>query len=347
MQYRHLGQTDLEVSLIGLGTMTWGEQNNQAEASAQMDYAREQGINFFDAAEMYPVPPRPETQGATESMIGHWLTATGAREQIVLATKVTGRGDANIGMGHIRGGPRLSREHIFKAIDESLARLQTDHVDLYQIHWPERRTNFFGQLGYVHSEDDGIALEETLSAMGELVKQGKVRHIGLSNDTPWGLMACLRIAQERGLPRIASIQNPYNFLNRSFEVGLAECCLREQVSLLAYSPLAFGVLSGKYLDGAMPENSRLALFKRFARYGNPQAEAATAAYVALAREHGLDPAQMALAFVNSRQFTTSNIIGATSMEQLRSNIASLEVTLSDPVTAAIEDIHRQYCIPSP
>lgn len=347
MEYRKLGQTDMNVSTICLGTMTWGQQNTQDEAFEQMDYARDQGINFFDVAEMYPVPPKPDTQGASETCIGNWFANTGKRDQVVLATKVTGRGDANSGMSHIRGGPRLNREQIFEAIDASLTRLQTDYVDLYQIHWPERRTNFFSQLGYTHGDDDGVSIEETLSAMDELVKLGKVRHIGISNESAWGLMEYLRLSREKDLPRIASIQNPYNLLSRAYEVGLAECSIREQVSMLAYSPLGFGVLSGKYLGGALPENSRLTLFKRFARYGNPYAEAATEAYVNLAKAHGLDPAQMALAFVNCRQFLTSNIIGATSMAQLKSNIASLSVSLSDEVLEGIEAIHKQYCIPSP
>lgn len=347
MLYRKLGQTDIEVSLIGLGTMTWGEQNTQDQAFSQMDYAVDHGINFFDCAEMYPVPPRPETQGRTEAYIGNWLAKTGKRDQIVLATKATGRGDANTGMGHIRGGPRLSREQIMQAVEDSLSRLQTDYIDLYQLHWPERRTNFFGKLGYQHSDDDGIGIEETLSALAELVQQGKVRHIGLSNESAWGVMEFLRLSREEGLPRIVSIQNPYNLLNRSFEVGLAECAIRELVGLIAYSPLAFGVLSGKYLNGALPDNSRLTLFKRFVRYGNPQAEAATQAYVTLAREHGLEPTQMAIAFVNRQQFLTSNLIGATTMEQLRSNIAAVDLSLSEELMAGIEAIHTQYCNPSP
>ncbi|MEH6549945.1 MAG: NADP(H)-dependent aldo-keto reductase [Pseudomonadales bacterium] len=347
MERHRLGKTDLNVSKICLGSMTWGEQNSQDEAFAQMDYAVEQGINFFDVAEIYPVAPRAETQGRSEAYMGNWFAHNGKRDQIVLATKVTGRGDANSGMDHLRDGPRLSREHIFAAIDDSLARLKTDYIDLYQMHWPERRTNFFGQLGYTHSDDDGVSLEESLSALSELVAQGKIRHIGISNETPWGLMECLRLSRELNLPRIASIQNPYNLLNRSFEVGLAECSIREEVSLLAYSPLAFGMLSGKYLGGLKPEGSRLALFDRFVRYGNPYAEAATEAYVKLAREHGLDPAQMALAFVNSRQFLGSNIIGATTMEQLKSNIASFDLILSEEVLEAIELIHKEFCIPSP
>jgi aryl-alcohol dehydrogenase-like predicted oxidoreductase len=296
---------------------------------------------------MYPVAPKPETQGLSEDYIGQWLAKTGNRDKIVLATKVTGRGDSNPGTAHIRGGPRLTREQIHQAIDASLQRLQTDYVDLYQVHWPERSTNFFGELGYQPKTDDGVPIEETLSALGELVDAGKVRHIGISNETPWGMMEYLRLARETNLPRIASIQNPYNFLNRSFEVGLAEISLREKVSMLAYSPLAFGMLSGKYIGGKKPKGSRLALFDRFVRYGNPYAEAATEAYVNLAKEQGLEADQMALAFVNSRPFMTSNIIGATTMEQLKRNIDSINVSLSDEVVKAVEAIHHRYCIPSP
>lgn len=345
MELRQLGKTDIRVSAICLGTMTWGEQNTQEEAFAQMDYAIDQGINYFDCAEMYPVPPRAETQGRTETCIGNWLRERGQRDKLILASKVSGRADW---LAWIRKGPVLSREHIFAAIDASLKRLHTDYLDLYQLHWPDRNTNYFGKLGYQHdASETAVPLAESLGALGELVKAGKVRHIGLSNETPWGLMRCLELADELGLPRIVSIQNPYSLLNRSFEVGLAECSMREQVGLLAYSPMAFGVLSGKYLNGQWPEGARVTLYKRFSRYTNPQAERATTEYVALAREHGLDPAQMALAFVTSRPFTTSTIIGATSMAQLKSNIASAEVTLTDVVLGALEAIHERQPNPSP
>lgn len=347
MEYKKLGSTNIDVSLICLGTMTFGEQNSYEEAAEQMDYALAQGVNFIDAAEMYPVPPRAETQGETERIIGRWLAARGKRDDVVLATKVAGRSLPGGDFDHLRGGPRLSREQIHAAIDASLERLQTDYVDLYQVHWPERITNFFGQLGYRHRDDDGITIEETLSALGELVKAGKVRAIGISNETPWGLMEYLRLAREQNLPKVQSIQNPYSLLNRSFELGLAEMAIREQAGLLAYSPLAFGMLSGKYQGGARPAGARLTLFERFSRYSNPQSEAASDAYVALAKEAGLDPSQMALAFVNSRQFTSSNIIGATTMEQLRTNIASIEVSLSKELLGKIEEIHQQYRIPAP
>ncbi|MCV6626351.1 MAG: NADP(H)-dependent aldo-keto reductase [Cellvibrionaceae bacterium] len=347
MEYRQLGNTDLQVSLICLGTMTWGQQNTEAEGFEQMDYAFEQGINFIDTAEMYPVPPRPETQGATETIVGNWLKARGLRDKIVLASKVAGRGDNNPGMEHVRGGPRLSAEHIALACEDSLKRLQTDMIDLYQVHWPERATNFFGQLTYRHRETGEIDIRETLEALAKLVEQGKVRYIGLSNETPWGLMEYLRLAREYNLPGVVSVQNPYSLLNRSYEVGLAEMSMREQVGLLAYSPLAFGVLSGKYLNGQRPEGARLSLFERFSRYTNPQAEAATEQYVALAREQGLDPAQMALAFVNQQPFVASNIIGATSMEQLKANIASVELTLSKEQLKAIDELHQRQPFPAP
>lgn len=347
MQYRNLGNTGLHVSELCLGSMTWGEQNSESEAFAQLDYATAQGVNFIDTAEIYPVPPRSDTQGSTETCIGNWLAKTGKRNDMVVATKVTGRGDRNAGTEYLRGGPRLSRDHITRAVEGSLQRLQTDYIDLYQLHWPERITNFFGRLGYSHSEDDSIALHETLQAMAELVKSGKVRHIGVSNETPWGVMECLRLAREYDLPVIASIQNPYNLLNRVFEIGLAEMVIRENMAMLAYSPLGFGVLSGKYLNGNKPEGARLTLFDRFQRYARPAVSEAVAAYVALAQAHGLDPAQMALAYVRSREFVTSTIIGATTMAQLQSNIASVDLILSQEVVEGIEAIHGRNTNPAP
>jgi len=345
MQYRPLGTTGLEVSALCLGTMTFGEQNTEAQAHAQLDMALDAGINFIDTAEMYPVPPREQTQGLTEAYIGSWLHRRGGREKVVLATKVAGPADW---LDYLRGGPRLDRANIRAAIDASLSRLRTDYVDLYQVHWPDRPTNYFGELGYRHPPaDTGIPLEQTLEALDELVREGKVRHIGVSNETPWGVGRYLQLSQAKGLPRIASIQNPYSLLNRTFEIGLAEYSHREAVGLLAYSPLAFGVLSGKYLGGTRPAGARLTLFDRFTRYSNPEAQQATSEYVALAGRHGLDPAQMALAFVTSRPFVTSNIIGATTLEQLGADIASIDLTLSDELLQAIEAIHRRQPNPAP
>ncbi|MDO6441126.1 NADP(H)-dependent aldo-keto reductase [Marinobacter sp. 2_MG-2023] len=345
MQTRKLGSTDIDVSLICLGTMTWGEQNTEQEAFEQLDYATSEGVNFIDAAEMYPVPPRAETQGLTETYLGNWLAQRGRRDDLVIASKVAGPGN---GLSYLRNGPRLTRNHIIEACDASLKRLQTDYIDLYQVHWPDRNTNFFGKLGYEHDPKEKFTpIEETLSALGELVDAGKVRHIGLSNETPWGIMEYLRLATELGLPRIASIQNPYNLLNRSFEVGTAEIAHRERTGLLAYSPLAFGMLSGKYMGGKWPEKARLTLFERFSRYNNGGGADATRAYVELAHQNNLSPAQMALAFVNSRSFLTSNIIGATTMEQLQENLGSLSVQLSPDTLEAIEAIHGEFTYPCP
>jgi aryl-alcohol dehydrogenase-like predicted oxidoreductase len=326
--------------------MTFGEQNTEAEAHAQIDAALDAGINFIDMAEMYPVPPRAETYGQTERYIGSWLRRSGRRDRVILATKVMGPSEDLL---YVRdGSTRLDRRNIEAAINGSLERLGTDYIDLYQLHWPDRRSNFFGKLGYVHDpKDDPIPLEETLEALGRLVETGKVRFIGVSNETPWGVMRYLQIAAERGLPRIVSIQNPYNLLNRSFEVGLAEIAHRESVGLLAYSPLGFGVLTGKYLDGQRPEGARLTRFQRFQRYTREAAQAPIRAYVETARKHGLDPAQMALAYVNSRPFLTSTIIGATSLEQLASNIASIDLELSAEVLAEIEAIHQRHPNPCP
>ena len=347
MEYRQLGNTDINVSHLALGTMTFGQQNSEDEAFEQLDYAVQEGINFIDVAEMYPVPPKAETQGMSEVIIGNWLAKRGNRGKVILATKVTGNGSANASLSYIRGGPRLTAEQIKQAIDGSLKRLQTDYIDLYQLHWPDRTTNYFGSLGYEHGDDNSVPLQESLSALADCVKAGKIRYIGVSNETPWGLMECCRLADRHGLPRIASIQNPYNLLNRSFEVGLAEIALREKISLLAYSPLAFGVLSGKYIGGHLPTGSRLSLSSHFSRYQNNYAQQATAAYVELARSHGLDPSQMALAFVNSRAFTIANIIGATNLKQLATNIDSLRITLSAEVIAGIDAIHQQYSNPAP
>lgn len=346
MHYRPLGQTAIRVSELCLGTMTFGEQNTEAEAFAQLDRALDAGVNFIDAAEIYPVPPRPETQGLTETYIGNWMARRGHRDRLILATKVSGPGDW---LAHIRGGTaRLDRANIEAALDASLRRLRTDYVDLYQLHWPDRDTNFFGKLGYRHSEPDtSVPLAETLGVLDDLVKAGKIRHAGLSNETPWGAMQALALADQRALPRVVSIQNPYNLLNRTFEIGLAEVTIRERCGLLAYSPLAFGMLSGKYRHGARPAGARLTLFERFDRYSNPQAVAATERYLAIAERHGLDPAQMALAWVTGQPFVTATIIGATSLEQLERNLASAELELSDEVIAEIEAAHTEQPNPSP
>ncbi|WP_394131839.1 NADP(H)-dependent aldo-keto reductase [Shewanella maritima] len=346
MKYHRLGHSTLEVSEICLGTMTWGEQNTQAQAFEQLDYAIGRGVNFIDTAEMYPVPPQATTQGETERIIGHYLKAMGNRDNLIIASKVAPtviNGDA------IRPEMKLDWRNIHQAIDASLSRLQTDYIDLYQVHWPERQTNFFGQLMYEHDEDDhSTPILDTLEALAEIVKSGKVRYIGISNETPWGIMKYLKLAEKHDLPRIASVQNPYNLLNRSFELASSEVCLRENVSLLPYSPLAFGTLTGKYCDDQWPANARLTLYKRFSRYnGTDMAKAATQAYVDLAKEFGLSPAQMALAFVNSRQFVASNIIGATNLEQLKENIDSHQVTLSDELILRINELALEYRIPCP
>lgn len=351
MIYSTLGHSDIRVSRICLGTMTWGEQNTQAEAFQQMDYALSQGVNFWDTAELYSVPPRAETYGKTEEIIGQWLAKTGQRSQIVLASKIAGPGEF---VSHIRDGKsRFNRQQIHQALDKSLERLQTDYLDLYQLHWPERPTNYFGQLGFeapsTHHNGHAAteAFEETLEVLTELVKAGKIRQIGVSNETAWGTMKLLQIAQEKGLQKIVTVQNPYNLLNRSYDIGLAEVSYQENVGLLAYSPLGFGALSAKYLKGQQPEEARLTLFPHYDRYSNDNAVKATELYAALARGNGLTPAQLALAFVNSRPFVNATIIGATNMAQLRENIDSINITLDDEVRHQIERIHAQYTIPSP
>lgn len=345
MWYNALGRTDIRVSCICLGTMTWGEQNTEAEAHRQLDMALEAGVNFLDTAEMYPIPPKAGTQGRTEAYIGTWLKARGNRDKVVIATKVSGPAEFAT---HIRGGPRFTRDQVEAAVDASLDRLGTDVIDLYQVHWPDRRTNFFGQLGYAHDEEENfVPLEDLLGHLNRLVEAGKVRAVGVSNESAWGLMSYLEIAGQTGLPRMVSIQNPYSLLNRAFEVGLAEVAIREECGLLAYSPLAFGTLSGKYLGGAKPVGARLTLFPHYERYLGPRAVAATEAYVDIAREAGLDPAQMALAYVNSRRFLTSTIIGATTESQLETDLASTSVTLPEDVVTAIEAVHAENPNPAP
>jgi len=346
MEYRELGNTGTDVSVICLGTMTYGEQNTAAEAFEQMDYALTEGVNFFDTAELYAIPPREETYGRTEEIIGNWLHTRKNRDKIILASKIAGPGEGWV--DHIRDGKtRYNRAHIEVALNASLQRLKTDYVDLYQLHWPERKTNYFGPLGYSPKADSFTPIEETLGVLADLVQAGKIRYIGLSNETPWGVTQFLKAADKLGLPRIVSVQNPYSLLNRSYEVGLAEISWREQCGLLAYSPLGFGVLSGKYLHDASPAGARLTLYPDYSRYSSPQALSATEKYVELAHVHGLNPAQMALAYVNSRHFLTSTIIGATSMEQLKINISSIEVHLADETLDEIEAIHTQHPNPSP
>ncbi len=349
MQYRPLGRSNIQVSLITLGTMTWGEQNTEAEAHSQLDLAVEHGVNLIDVAEMYPVPPKAETQGLSERYLGSWLKKSGKRDQLLIATKATGPARKPHNPRHIRGGiNNFDRKGLTDALHGSLERLQLDHVDLYQLHWPDRSVNIFGQLDYQHAADEEtVAIDETLSILSEFVKAGKIRHIGLSNETAWGVAQFLRAAEKFDLERVVSIQNPYSLVNRLFEINLSEFALREQVGLLAYSPLAFGALSGKYLDGARPAGGRLTLYERFARYNGTQTSTAIAAYVALARQHQLDPAQMALAYVNSRSFVTANIIGATTMAQLRSNLDSINLQLSAEVIAGIEAIHKMHPNPAP
>ncbi|MBF0246575.1 MAG: NADP(H)-dependent aldo-keto reductase [Alphaproteobacteria bacterium] len=351
MEKSRLGRTDIQVSRICLGTMTWGEQNTREEAFEQMDIALDRGVNFFDTAELYAIPPRVETYGATERIIGEWFRARGRRDRVVLASKVACRNAIGRGpqVAYMREGEmRLDRANITAALDASLKRLQTDYIDLYQVHWPERPCNMFGQLGYDQGAgDDTTPILETLEILDELARAGKIRAIGVSNETPWGVMRYLHLAETRGLKRVVSVQNPYNLLNRTYDIGLAEVSLREDCGLLAYSPLAFGALSGKYLNGAKPAGARMTLWPFYARYTNPQAEAATARYARLAGDHGLDPAQMALAFVTARPFLTANIIGATTRAQLESNLDSVNVALSAEVLAEIEAIHAAIPNPAP
>jgi aryl-alcohol dehydrogenase-like predicted oxidoreductase len=345
MEYREIPHSDLKVSLIGLGTMTWGEQNTEAEGHEQMDYALEEGVNLFDAAEMYPVPPLPETCHETERIIGTWFADRGSRDEVILATKVVGPGSH---MNHIRDRPRLDRDNIMEAVEGSLTRLKTDYIDLYQLHWPDRPVPLFGGRDYSPPrKDDSIPIEETLKVLGELVDQGKVRYIGLSNETPWGAMKFLQIADSLCLPRIITIQNSYNLLNRTFDGGLSEVCHEEGVRSLPYSQLAFGKLSGKYRAGAMPQGARLSLWERFARYNGPTSDAAVEAYATIAEESGLSLAQMSLAWINQRHHVASNLIGATTMGQLRENIASVDVTLPGEVRKAIDTVHHRYPNPCP
>tara|TARA_B100001079_G_C16338313_1_gene482299 strand:- start:52 stop:1080 length:1029 start_codon:yes stop_codon:yes gene_type:complete len=342
MRYKKLGNTELEVSQICLGTMTYGEQNTEKEAHQQLDYSVSEGVNFIDTAEMYAIPPREETQGRTEEIIGTWLAKRKDRDKIYIATKVAGPG-----MDYVREGSRLNKKHIFEAIDDSLKRLRTDYIDLYQTHWPERKSNYFGRLGYDYSDDMGVPIEETLDAMSQLVKSGKVKNIGISNETPWGTNKYLELHKDKGLEKIMSIQNPYSLLNRIYEVGLAEISQHESVGLLAYSPLGFGQLTGKYIQKT-EKNSRLGLYGDwFTRYSNNQCLNAVERYADIAKKHKMSLTHLALAFVNSRPFVTSNIIGATTMEQLKENISSININLDDEIIDEINEIHELQPNPAP
>ena len=345
MKYTTLPNTDIQVSKICLGTMTFGQQNTEAEGHAQMDYALEQGVNFFDTAEMYSVPARQETYGSTERILGTWFQKTGNRDKVVLASKIAG---PNPNFTYMREKNDFSPASIQYALDQSLLRLQTDYIDLYQLHWPERKTNFFGQRGFKVQDDaweDNIhAVLETLNGF---IQQGKIKHIGLSNETPWGIMRFLEESKYHNLPRIKTVQNPYSLLNRLYENGSAEIGIRENVGLLAYSPMAFGVLSGKFLTGEAHPNARINLFPQFSRYNSEQSAAATRLYHEIAQQNGLTLTQLALAFIEQQPFVTSTIIGATTMEQLKENIDTINVTLSEELLQAIDAVQAKIPDPAP
>ena len=346
MNFRKLGNTDLKVSTICLGTMTWGEQNNQKEAFEQMDYAISQGINFFDTAEMYAVPSTKKTFGKTETIIGNWFKERNNRKKVILATKISGPG-----LSWIRGGGlQYTKENISSALLGSLERLQTDYIDLYQLHWPERNTNYFGKLGYKHKteEREWNDFESILRTLKQFVDEGKIRYIGLSNESAWGLSKFLELSRSQNLPRVMSVQNPYNLLNRTYEVGLAEISIREQSGLLAYSPLASGVLSGKYRNNQKPKGSRLQLFgDYFPRYAGKSSNLAVEEYFKIAKKHKISLAQLSLAFVNQQSFVTSNIIGATTMKQLEENIGSSNIKLSSEIIDEINLVHKNNSNPAP
>ncbi|WP_425076652.1 aldo/keto reductase [Psychroserpens sp. S379A] len=345
MRYTTLPKTDIKVSKICLGTMTWGNQNTQDEGFAQMDLAVDKGINFFDVAELYPVPATAETYAETERIIGNWFEKTGKRDQIVLATKIAGPGDYT---AHIRTNG-FSKEALNEAVDNSLKRLKTDYIDLYQLHWPERQTNTFGVRDYTHNPNDRWTdnFNEILHNLDEIIKSGKIRQVGISNEKAWGTMRYLEESKTNNLPRMITIQNAYSLLNRVFEGDMAEISLREDIGLLAYSPMAFGVLSGKYIKGIEADNARLKLFPRFARYSGNKATEATKRYLQIAEDHNMTLAQMSLAFVTERPFITSNIIGATSLEQLEENIDSININLSDEIMTAINAVHAELPNPAP
>ena len=345
MKFRKLGTTDLDVSLICLGTMTWGTQNNEKDAFEQMDYSLGEGVNFFDTAELYSVPPNSDSFGKTEVMIGNWFEKRKNRKKIILASKVAGPG-----CNWIRGGKNnFDEKTIGEAIDGSLKRLKTDYIDLYQLHWPERSTNYFGTREYTVDSDEGTwnSFESVLEALGKFIKSGKIRYIGMSNETPYGLSKYIELSKSKKLPRMMSVQNPYNLVNRTYEIGMSEISIREKCGLLVYYPLATGALSGKYRNGQMPKNSRQALFRGWERHLNPLALKAYEEYFKLAKESDMTMAQLAQAFVNTRPFVTSNIIGATTMEQLKENIDSVNIELSDDIIEKINVIHNNNPNPSP
>jgi aryl-alcohol dehydrogenase-like predicted oxidoreductase len=346
MKYRQLGRTNIQVSSICLGSMNWGDQNTEKEGHAQLDCAVEYGVNFIDTAEMYPIPPKPETYGRTEEIIGTWLKQRSDRDKLIIASKIAPPGKNR---PYIRGDTnKLDERNIRMAVDASLKRLQTDYIDLYQVHWPERHANNFGQLNYTHAPArDGTPIAATLEALENMVRAGKIRHIGISNETPWGMFQYLNIAEQRSLSRIVSIQNPYNLLNRLFEIYMSEIALREQVGLLAYSPLGFGVLTGKYLDNQRPKGARLTENDGYKRYRSQTATVMAGKYVQLARDYGLEPAQMALAFILTRPFLASVIIGTSTVEQVRSNIASIDVKLPDEVLKKIDSLNFEQPSPCP
>ena len=345
MKFKKLGTTDLDVSLICLGTMTWGTQNTEKDAFDQMDYSLAEGVNFFDTAELYSVPPNSDSYGKTEVMIGNWFEKRKNRKKIILASKVAGPG-----CNWIRGGKNnFDEKTIGEAIDGSLKRLKTDYIDLYQLHWPERSTNYFGTREYTVDSDEGTwnSFESVLEALGKFIKSGKIRYIGMSNETPYGLSRYIELSKSKKLPRMMSVQNPYNLVNRTYEIGMSEISIREKCGLLVYYPLATGALSGKYRNGQMPKNSRQALFKGWERHLNPLALKAYEEYFRLAKENNMTMAQLAQAFVNTRPFVTSNIIGATTMEQLKENIDSVNIELSDEIMNKINIIHNNNPNPSP
>ena len=344
MNYRKLGNTDLEVSTICLGTMTWGEQNTQREGFEQMDYALDQGVNFWDTAELYAVPPKAETFGHTETIIGNWFEKNKKRDKVILATKVAGPSRK-----YLRNGENsFVGKNLDKAINDSLKRLKTDYIDLYQLHWPERNVNNFGKLGYTHKENSWNEFEDVLENLKKYIESGKIRYVGLSNETPWGVMKYLKLSKDKNLPRMMSIQNPYSLLNRSYEVGLAEISIREKIGCLAYSPLASGYLSGKYRNGNFPKGSRMERdFDFWTRYRKPNVDKVVEEYFKISKKYNLDISQMSIKFCEVQDFMTSVIIGATTMEQLKTDIESVKVKLDENVIKEINEIQKIYPNPCP